>query len=212
MKNKKSLIISIIIFTIVAVISLIIILNKGHIGNFGFVSLEENSDSDKIIPTIKLNLEKDILSSVDEETSKIIAIIDGEEVNEGLTIESSDEKIAKINENNEIVAVSDGKATIKVIYDGIEQTEEIKVITPIKTISFTSTSSTVRVGRDLQLKLKATPSDASIETLTYTSSDETIATVNNNGIVTGVSSGKVTITVTDSYTGIEKSVNLTIKK
>lgn len=212
MKNKKSLIISIIIFTIVAVISLIIILNKGHIGNFGFVSLEANSDSDKIIPTIKLNLEKDILSSVDEETSKIIAIIDGEEVNEGLTIETSDEKIAKINENNEIVAVSDGKATIKVIYDGIEQTEEIKVITPIKTISFTSTSSTVRVGRDLQLKLKATPSDASIETLTYTSSDETIATVNNNGIVTGVSSGKVTITVTDSYTGIEKSVNLTIKK
>lgn len=212
MKNKKSLIMSVIIFIIVAVISLIIVLNKGHIGNWGLVSLEDNAESDKIIPTIQLELEKDVLSSVDEETSKIKAIIDGAEANEGLTVESSDENIAKINEDNEIVAVSDGRATIKVIYDGIEQTKDIKVITPIKTLSFTSTSSTVRVGRDLQLKLKATPSDASIETLTYTSSDESIATVNNNGIVTGVSSGKVTITVTDSYTGIEKSVNLTIKK
>lgn len=212
MKSKKGLIISIVIFIVVAVISLAIVLNKGHIGNWGLVSLEDNAESDKIIPTIQLELEKDVLSSVDEETSKITAIIDGAEANEGLTVESSDENIAKINENNEVVAVSDGKATIKVIYDGIEQTKDIKVITPIKTLSFTSTSSTVRVGRDLQLKLKATPSDASIETLTYTSSDESIATVNNNGIVTGVSSGKVTITVTDSYTGIEKSVNLTIKK
>lgn len=212
MKNKKRLIISIVIFIVVAAISLSIVLNKGHIGNWGLVSLEDDTDSDKIIPTIQLELEKEILSSVDEETSKVTAIVDGLEVTKGIKIESSDENIAKINENNEIVAVSDGKATIKAIYDGIEQTADVKVITPIESLSFTSTSSTVRVGRDLQLKLKASPSDASIETLTYTSSDDEIATVNNNGIVTGVSSGKVTITVTDSYTGIEKSVNLTIKK
>lgn len=212
MKSKKGLIISIVIFIVVAVISLAIVLNKGHIGNWGLISLNDNADNDKILPTITLELEKSFLSSVDEETSKVTAIVDGLEIADGIKVESSDEDIAKINENNEVVAVSDGKATIKVIYDGIEQTKDIKVITPIKTLSFTSTSSTVRVGRDLQLKLKATPSDASIETLTYTSSDESIATVNNNGIVTGVSSGKVTITVTDSYTGIEKSVNLTIKK
>ena len=62
------------------------------------------------------------------------------------------------------------------------------------------------------MKLQVTPSDASIDTLEYSSSDEKIATVNHNGIVTGVSAGKVTITVTDVYTGNEKSVNLTIKK
>ena len=61
------------------------------------------------------------------------------------------------------------------------------------------------------MKLQVTPSDAYIGTLKYISSDENIATVNANGIVTGVSKGKVTITVKDKYTGIEKSVNLTIK-
>ena len=79
-------------------------------------------------------------------------------------------------------------------------------------MNFTTTSSTIRVGKDLQLKLKVTPSDAYIDTLTYTSSDEEIATVSPNGIVTGIAPGKVSITLLDSYTGTEKVVNLTIKK
>ena len=79
-------------------------------------------------------------------------------------------------------------------------------------MTFTTTNSTVRIGKDLQMKLKVTPNDASMDTLTYTSSDESIATVNGNGIVTGVSAGKVTITVYDSYTDTKKSVNLTIRK
>ena len=62
------------------------------------------------------------------------------------------------------------------------------------------------------MKLKLTPSNASTDTLEYKSSDETIATVNQNGIVTGVSAGKVTITIYDSFTDTEKSVNLTIRK
>ena len=46
----------------------------------------------------------------------------------------------------------------------------------------------------------------------FIGSDEEIATVNSNGIVTGVAPGKVTITIYDSYTDTEKSVNLTIRK
>ena len=138
--------------------------------------------------------------------------IDGETVTEGVEFESSDEKIAKINDDNQVVAVSTGRATIKAMYDGMEATKEIKVIVPIKSMSFTSTNSVIRVGKDLQMKLKISPSEASTETLKYTSSDESIATVNQNGIVTGISAGKVKITVYDSYTDTEKTVNLTIKK
>ena len=79
-------------------------------------------------------------------------------------------------------------------------------------MSFTTTNSTVRVGKDLQLKLKVTPSDADVNTIKYTSSDESIATVSPNGIVTGIAPGKVTITLFDEYTEVEKTVNLTIRK
>ena len=212
---KKSLIISIIVFVVVAVGALYLVLNKGHIGNLALVSTEtqEEKEEEVILPKLSLELEKDYLSSKDKtDTCSMTVTIDGEVVTEGVEFESSDEDIVKVNDENELVPVSDGKATIKAVYDGIESTAEIKVITPIQTMSFTSTNSVIRVGKDLQLKLKVTPSDAYMGTITYSSSDESIATVNANGIVTGVAPGKVTITLYDSYTETEKTVNLTIKK
>ena len=208
---KKSLVISIIIFFLVAGAALYLVLNKGHIGEYSLVSLE--TDPEEVIPVVLLELEKAYLSSQDEEdVCKVIVKVDGVEQTEGVVLESSDENIAKINENNEIVPVEDGKVTIKATYGKAEATADIKVITPIKSMSFTSTNSTIRVNKDLQLKLKVTPSDAYMDTLTYTSSDETIATVSPDGIVTGIAPGKVTITLFDSYTETEKTVNLTIRK
>lgn len=208
---KKSLFISIIIFFLVAGAALYLVLNKGHIGEYSLVSLE--TEPEEIIPVVSLELEKAYLSSQDEEdVCKVIVKVDGVEQTDGVVLESSDENIAKINENNEIVPVEDGKVTIKATYGKAEATADIKVITPIKSMSFTSTNSTIRVNKDLQLKLKVTPSDAYMDTLTYTSSDESIATVSPDGIVTGIAPGKVTITLFDSYTETEKTVNLTIRK
>lgn len=212
--GKKSLKISIIVFIIVALIALFLVLNKGHIGKFALVSTgEKNDESEVIMPKLTLELENEFLSSVDKKkTVEMTVSMDGEIITEGVEYESSDESIVKINKDNELVAVADGKANITVRYDGIEATKEVKVITPIKTMTFTSTNSTIRVGKDLQMKLQVTPAKASMDTIKYTSSDESIATVNSNGIVTGVAPGKVIITVYDSFTDTEKEVNLTIKK
>lgn len=212
MKSKKALIISIVVFVVVAIFALYLVLNKGHIGNLSLVSTGE-SQEEKIQPKLEIILDKQYLSSKDDEdVAKITATIDGEIATENVDLEVSDSEIIAINEENEIVPLKDGKATVKATYDGIEAIAKIEVITPIKTMSFTSTNSTIRVGKDLQLKLKVTPSDAYMNTLKYTSSDESIATVTPNGIVTGIAPGKVTITLFDTYTEMEKTVNLTIRK
>lgn len=211
MASKKALIISICIFIIVGMSALLLILNKGHIGSIGLVSLEDSDSEEVIMPKLEITAESKYISSKDEETVELSATIDGEIITEGIEYKSSDEEIAKIEEGK-VVAVSDGKVVITGTYEGQTATTEINVITPIKNMSFTSTSRSIRVGKDLQMKLKTTPSGASVDTLKYSSSDEEIATVNANGIVTGVSAGKVTITVTDEYTGKEESVNLTIRK
>lgn len=214
MKTKIALKISICIFVIIAIASLVLVLNKGHIGSYALVYSEPvEEEEEQILPQLKLELSDEYLSSKNKkETATMTVTIDNEIVTEGVTFSSSDEEIVKINDDNELVAVSDGKATITANYDGMDATADIRVITPIKSITFTSTNSTIRVGKDLQMKLKVSPSDAYIDTLTYTSSDEEIATVDASGIVTGVAPGKVTITVYDSYTDTEKSVKLTIKK
>lgn len=212
---KKRLKISIIVFAIIAIVALFLVLNKGHIGKLALVKTNAEADNKEevILPKLTLNIEKEYLSSANKkETQPMTVSMDGESVTEGVEFESSDEKIVKINKKNELVAVSDGKAIITAKYDGMEASKEVKVITPIKSMSFTATNSTIRIGKDLQMKLKLTPSNASTDTLEYKSSDETIATVNQNGIVTGVSAGKVEITIYDSFTDTEKSVNLTIRK
>ena len=216
MKSRRAFVVSIAIFIICAIIALVLILNKGHIGSIALVATEAVEDkkaSEPIIPKLTLELENEYIPAKNKKiTSGMVVSIDGEEVTDGVVFESSDTSIVKIDKNDRLIGQSAGKAKIKATYDGIEATADITVIVPIKTMNFSSTNSTIKVGKDLQMKLQVTPSNATMDTLEYSSSDEKIATVNSNGIVTGVAPGKVTITVFDTYTETEKKVNLTIKK
>ena len=191
-----------------------IILNKGKIAGYSLVRIESSSEEEEIEEKdiMEISSEKKYLSSKKKEESELTVTINGEEVDiNEVELESSNEDVLKI-EDGVAVAVSDGKATITATKDDLEATIDIRCIIPITSMTFTATNSTIRVGKSLQMKLVAKPSDANIETLKYTSSDEEIATVNSNGIVTGVSPGRVKITVTDQYSELEKTVNLTIAK
>ncbi len=209
-KINRSLAISIILFLIVAGIALYIVLNKGRIFNTNLVAVSENN-TQSITQTIEVEADKKYLSATDDEEANLTVKIDGIQETEGIEYISSDEEVLEVDENGVITAQSVGMATVTAKKGELTATTDIHVIKPIKSMNLTSTSKSIKVGNDLQLKLTTTPSDGSIETLTYTSSDESIATVNANGIVTGVSKGKVTITVHDDYTDKEKSVTLTIK-
>lgn len=209
-KQDKALIISIVIFVIVAVIALFLVLNKGKVFGKSLVATDEKTTSTNATHTIKLTSDKDFISFKDKEEASLSVVVDGTETKEGVEYTSSDETVATVS-NGVVTAVGNGTATITAKCNGVEDKVDIKSIVPIKTMKFTSTSSSIRVGNDLQLKLQVTPSDASIDTLVYSSSNDEIATVNKNGIVTGLQKGKVTITLLDTYTGEEKSVNLTIR-
>lgn len=209
MNEKKLLIVSIIIFIIVAVMALGIILSKGTIFGMRLVSLT-SADAENVAKVeLKMILGKEFISAKGEEIVPDVTG-DGLIISDGYELISDNEDVAKIVDNK-VVGVSEGKANITVKYDGQEVTEKIKVIVPMTKMTFTTTNSTIRVGKDLQMKLQMQPSNASVDPITYTSSDETVATVNQNGIVTGVSAGTVTITVHDAYTDTTKTVKLTVK-
>ncbi|MBZ2200522.1 hypothetical protein CLI91_03985 [Lentilactobacillus hilgardii] len=55
-------------------------------------------------------------------------------------------------------------------------------------------TASVDVGKTQQLTLTVTPNNATNKSVTYKSSDDTIATVDDKGLVTGVKAGTVTIT------------------
>ena len=211
-KQDKALIISIVIFVVVAIIALCIVLNKEKIFGKSLVSVEggESTSIAAGAPVVQVESDKEYMSLKDKETATLTVKADGEIVSEGVEYTSSDEAVSTVKDGI-VTPVGVGHTTITAKYKEGQSTVDLKTIKPIKSMKFTATSSTIKVGNDLQLKLQVTPSDASIDTLIYSSSNDEIATVNKNGIVTGVQRGKVTITLVDTYTGEEKSVNLTIR-
>ena len=217
--NSNMLSFSIILFLILSIVALMIILNKGKVGSYSLVKIQNTSGSETTNsePEVKkdemqISVDKKYLSVKSKETGNLTVTINGEPIDiSEVEIESSNEEVIKVVDGL-VKAISVGKATITATKDDLTATIDLRSIIPIKSIQFSTTNSVVRVGKSLQMKLIASPSDASIESLKYESSDEEIATVNSNGIVKGVAPGNVTITVKDSYSGLEKSVKLTIKK
>ena len=64
----------------------------------------------------------------------------------------------------------------------------------VKSISLPNSVQTAEVGKTLKLTAEVTPDNAKNKTLTWTSSDTKVATVDENGNVTALRSGTVTIT------------------
>lgn len=63
-------------------------------------------------------------------------------------------------------------------------------------ISLSAASSSISIGATTQLTVGYTPSNTNVNNVTYTSSNESVATVSNTGLVTGITNGSATITAT----------------
>lgn len=211
-KQNKTLGTAFVVFMIVALVAIALISNKGNVFGHSLVATSDEANGLYVVGdhTLELSCDKEYLSVKDDEEAKLSVLLDGEETTEKVTYTSSNEDVATVKDGV-VTAVGVGTATITAKCKDAEDSVEVTGIIPIKTMKFTATSSSIKVGNDLQLKLQVTPSDASIDTLLYSSSDDETAAVNKNGIVTGKQRGKVTITVFDTYTETEKSVSLTVK-
>ena len=77
-------------------------------------------------------------------------------------------------------------------------------------VSITPSPATVAVGYTRALTATVTPSNATTKTVTWTSTDPSIATVNSSGVVTGVALGTDTIKTTTTDGGFVAAVVLTV--
>ena len=91
----------------------------------------------------------------------------------------------------------------------IPEADEIPAA-PVNGIILNKTAGRIAVGGNTQLIGAARPSNAADTSLTWTSSDTTIATVDGNGLVTGVAPGKATITVKSNETGVTNQCTITV--
>lgn len=149
-------------------------------------------------------------------TRRLTAVVTPETAtNKGINWSSSNEKVMTVDSRGKITAVGYGTVEIMAtaadgsgVYDSIIVT----VVKPVTSITVSPSSVTLLEGASQDIKATVTPSDATFPEIDWSSSDETIATVDHNGTITGVKSGicYVYATSTDGN-NIVGRVKVTIK-
>ncbi len=112
---------------------------------------------------------------------------------------SSDEQVATVNSNGKITFIAPGTTTItcrSVTNPEVMATCTVTVKQYVEQIVVSGNKSTMTPGETCQMSSTVYPSNASDKTLTWSSSDTAVATVNSSGKVTSVGYGTATITAT----------------
>ena len=81
---------------------------------------------------------------------------------------------------------------------------------PVTGVSITEGDQELEVGETVQLTAVVQPEDAADKSVTWSSDNEAVATVDETGLVTAVSVGTVTITVTTNDGGFTDSIEVTV--
>ncbi|MDE7357481.1 MAG: Ig-like domain-containing protein, partial [Bacteroidales bacterium] len=119
--------------------------------------------------------------------------------NKNVSWTSSDETIATVSETGKVSAVMPGKVTITVTTEegSFTASQEVTVdIVPVTGVSLNqNTLALVYKGGNSRLTATVTPANATINTVTFESTDETVATVSSYGWVNpqGVGTAKVIV-------------------
>lgn len=117
-----------------------------------------------------------------------------------VTWKSLDKSVATVNSNGVVTGKSIGKTVIIcTTTDGAFTAQTSVTVKPVvKTtkVTLNVTSKTIKAASSFTLKATVYPSDATYKSVTFKSSNPSIAKVSAKGVVTGMKAGKATITCT----------------
>ena len=120
-----------------------------------------------------------------------------------VTWTTSDASVAKVDKNGLLTAVSEGTADITITSNSQMDKQEtsrviVEALPPIEievaSVSLNKTSLAMKTGQQETLTYSITPANATDQTVEWTSSNRSVATV-NNGVITAHANGEATITV-----------------
>ena len=161
-----------------------------------------------IISVTGVKLDKEALELVEGDSYQLTAMVAPANAhNKKVTWSSSDESIATADQNGKVIAIKEGTAIITVTTEDGGKTATCTVTVtakeepepdpiPVDDVTLNVDSMELEEGETGQLIATVTPDDADNKNVIWSSSDEDIATVNQNGMVTAIKEGTTTITVT----------------
>lgn len=136
--------------------------------------------------------------------------------NQNVSWKSSDTRVATVNAQGRVVGISYGYATITATTkddNEVEAYAEIEVVRPVNRIRISSGSLSMMTGESAKLTATIEPKNATYNNVIWTSSDDSIALVDDNGNVLALKAGKATITASsDDGSGKKAVCRVTIRE
>ena len=165
-----------------------------------------------LVPVESITLDNPTLDLKVGESIKLSATVKpADATNKNVNWTASDESVVTVDGEGNVKAVGEGTAVITVETVDGKKTATCTVTVkkaPVASITLDKTEAEMLVGKTLSLNATVLPDDAN-KKVTWSSDNEAVATVYQNGTVTGVSAGKATITAT-AVGGLTAQCNITV--
>ncbi len=162
-----------------------------------------NIEVKRLSQSITLNLSE--LTLYEDEIGELSATVLPEETNnKEVTWSSSDTAVATVDSSGKITPVSAGQTTITVTAkdgSGKKASCKVTILQHVKSLGLNYNSLVLYNGETKQLTATISPSTASNKNIVWKSSNDAIVSVNQSGMLTALSKGKVQITATSEDGG-----------
>lgn len=142
---------------------------------------------------------------------------EGDGVDRSVIWSSSNEAVLTVDQNGFVTFVSPGKATVicqtnDIGLDGnnLIATCEFFIYEPVTSVSIDFTDVTLKIGESFRLTAEVLPLNATDKSVTWISSNTSVVTVDENGMLTAVGSGSAAILVKSNDSGVTAMCNVSV--
>ena len=183
----------------------------------GYIRVVDTSDPTAHVPvfTTRVKLDRTSATVYTGNTVTLVSTVSpSNATDKSVTWASSNTSVATVSSAGVVKGVANGTATItvKTKDTGKTATATVTVKTHVTSVKFHKDSTTINKGKTETVSVEVLPAKASDKTLTWSSSNTKIATVDTNGKITAKAVGTATITVktTDGAKTVTLKVNVVV--
>ena len=168
------------------------------------------------IPVTSITLDKtsEMLTEMGQTIQLTPTVLPDNATDKTVTWSSSNPAVATVSETGLVNAVGSGTATITATAadgSGVTASCEVTVKIPVTSITLDTTSEILTaIGQTVQLTPTIVPDNATLRNVTWTSSNESVAVVDENGLVKALGNGIAVITAT-TVDGTNLSASCTVE-
>ena len=148
----------------------------------------------KVIPVTAVSISQSSLNLIQGQTETLTATVSPEDATDKtVTWSSSDATIVSVDQNGKVSALKGGSATVMAKAGDRSAVCSVTVTVPVQSLTLDRITVTLEEKQTTTLVATVSPADATDKTVIWTSSDENVASVDQNGKVTAIHLGMANI-------------------